>query len=190
MRTASEVRDWAAAARAHDAAVEANFARARAIMEASNASNPKASVTQWCNEKGHRAGQRQKLAEIHALPFGMLFVSRISWMVSDQLNLRPWAYRQRLIDLEPLCGSDDMLMKEVADLDQKAAGVLPGPLRPRWLVDVPPSFIHDDLMIVAPDVIRPALWVRCPDHPADAHALDRSRLVAQTRKAAAAKSRH
>lgn len=119
-------------------------------------------ISVWCSQQ-HGRGRSKKLAEAAFLDPEFLFVSRIDWLPSDQLNLRPW-------EREALLGSgwnhqldeDDALLSQWLDhLDEWGAGL---PARgARWLQKAPPRGIE---VVLVPGV-EPAYspWVRCPDHP-------------------------
>ena len=164
-----EFRVWANSARHHNDVVERSFVRARASV------GPiEPVITRRC-QLPHKRG-RPKLAQVFAGNFGVLFVSRIEWLPSDQLNLRPWQLREDLIDCADLPDSvADDRRRTLLQFDHVESD------GPRWLQHTAPFWVHDDLAIQAPSEIRPQLWVRCQDHPEAAAPLDGRRLLREAR---------
>lgn len=156
------------------------LAHPRAVQSTRDRIDPETTVvTVWCSEQ-HGRGRSRKLAEAAYLPPGFLVVSRIEWLASDQLNLRPWMR-------EALLGSawnlrhdtDDELLSHWLDhLDEWEQG-LPA-TGDRWLKDAPTHVIATVLTPGRPAVYSP--WVRCPDHPQEAHLLTIADLMEAIRR--------
>lgn len=135
----------------------------------------------WRCTLAHRRGQ-PKVAEAYRLdPHRVLVVSRIDWLPSDQLTLRPWE-REHLLGAgfteAVMERTDDPMLSDYLDrLDEWAAGL---PVTgPRWLRGMNPRTV---LTVVEADrepVITP--WVRCKQHPESPEPLRRADIIAAFR---------
>lgn len=140
-------------------------------------------VVVWRCDREHRGG-RPKVAEAWRLPDGrILVVTRIPWIASDQLTLRPWL-REHLLGagineptLAGILADDRLLSRWLDDLDEWAAGKPAS--GPRWLKGSPPTWVAT---VISPDA-DPAItpWVRCKDHPEHAEPLRRADIFAAFR---------
>lgn len=153
---------------AHGAEVEDAFTRI--------AGSPPARVANvWCQEN-HRGGSRRRLAQALHLGRGqVLFVSRIEWLPSDLLNLRPW---EREAYIGPRWNphfddDDDLLSRWLDQLDAWEQGV--PATGPRWLGGSPPHTIRVLISPGSDPVYTP--WVRCLDHPDNAEIVSLSTLL-------------
>ncbi len=116
----------------------------------------------------HKRGGWPKLAEISETAAGFLLISRIAWLPSDQLKLRPWL-REHLegagLDqvTYDLAMTDDVFLSDMLRRHDAWADALESTGH-RWLRSTPP---HEIVALVEPDRARQAigLWVRCKDHP-------------------------
>lgn len=166
----ARVRQMAHRRLAHPAEVQAAQARIRPET---------VKVTVWCSHD-HGKGRSRKLAEAAYLDPEFLVVSRIEWLPSDQLNLRPWE-RESLLGAgwNPHNDTDDDLLSRWLDhLDEWEQGQ---PARgERWLKDQPPHMISTILTPGREPAYSP--WVRCPDHPREeTHVLSIAELMTAVR---------
>jgi len=142
-------------------------------------------LTIRCNES-HKGGRRPKLAEAAIVEGHLLFTSKIDWMPSDELTLRPW-HRESLegyaldgVTLDAVMTDDDFLSAMIDQNDEWEAGVLPK--GDRWLQKAPSFTVLTAVPlseIGAPPAV--GLWVRCRDHAAEPERCNPLRLVESTR---------
>lgn len=135
----------------------------------------------WRCTQRHRRGQPKVAQAWRVDARSVLIASRIEWLPSDQLTLRPWE-REHLLgrgftDTAMERTDDRMLASYLDRLDEWAAGL---PVTgPRWLRGMNPRTV---LTVVEADrepVITP--WLRCKDHPDQAEALRRADIFAAFR---------
>jgi hypothetical protein len=156
-----------------DAAREAIRARRRAVAAAVELLDSQVGraatkrVVVRCDQP-HK-GSRPKLAEAVVVQHQLLFVSRINWMPSDQLTLRPWA-RDHLEGagmsdgaFELAMTDDRFLRRLLADNDAWQAGVKPS--GERWLVKADPHWIQAAVPLDPGAGTSLGLWTRCSRHP-------------------------
>jgi hypothetical protein len=127
---------------------------------------------------GGRASRRQLGEALPLVGGGALFRSRIRWMPSDDLNLRPWV-RDHLLGagLTPEVLTDATLVSGYLDhLDQWTAGVLPH--GERWLRKGPDSVIATVVLPGDPPDGVIGCWLRCDGHPDGARLLSTGEVLA------------
>lgn len=142
-------------------------------------------ITVRCDQT-HQRGRRPKLAEAAIVDGHLLFVSKIDWMPSDELTLRPWqrdSLEGPAMSDEVLATAmvDDEFLKDMIDRhDQWAAGI--PATGERWLQRVP-RFVLTTALPLSEINQPPAtgLWVRCPDHASEPENCDPLSLVEATR---------
>lgn len=172
MRDLRAVRAELAERRARAAMVDERFETAFARL---NDGDPINVVDIRCDK-----GDRTLLARVYVLPEGALFTSRIAWLPSDQLTLRPWERELQLAWPSLADPDDDALDDFLTRLDKQTAGL---PAKGgRWLVDGGGRVVGDVLTEPAgPSGWLPGLWTRCRRHPEAAESHDRTALLAATR---------
>ncbi len=116
------------------------------------------------------------LAKVYVHESRMLFSSRIRWLPSDQLNLRPWHRRELLADAGWM--AEDVLTDWIQRLDEHGRGL--SAEGGRWLTKTPDIYIRE-LLTSSGDAGRPELWIRCADHPHSAELHDRIQLIGKVR---------
>lgn len=170
--------------RRHRVSVVAAF-RDELHMKAQDGLNGGWATTVYRCDEPHVGNRRPKIAEVINSGTGLLFISKIPWMASDQLTLRPWM-REHLLGAGldetslQLCLSDDGYLADWLDhLDEWEAGQ---PRRgERWLVKAPPTFVVERVE-VGPPLGSLGLWLRCPRHPDAYEQLDPIQVIADTRR--------
>lgn len=127
----------------------------------------------WRCSEPHRGGAIPRLAEAYRVGDEILVITKIAWLPSDVLNLRPWGREHLLGAGAPnesgLADDDRPLSRWLDNLDLWGQGV--EPTGPRWLVRQDPTVI---LTLTTPER-EPVVtaWTRCKDHPAGMRAIDR-----------------
>jgi hypothetical protein len=133
-------------------------------------------------EKKHSGGKAPKMAEAHALPAGIFFISRIPWAPSDASTLRPWIEESYLSTLmaDPAHLADDQLLASALDnLDfWRTSG--PGDLS--WIA-TRVERVHQIIEVLnLPDRFgMRTLWMRCPLHLDDFEVINPDHVVQKLR---------
>lgn len=157
----------------------ARLAHAEVVAAAQRRLAPDTPCATFYCEEPHPGGRTRKLGEAALLGPEILFVSRIQWLPSDLLNLRPWE-REQLLGSgwnDGLDSNDRRLSDWLDRLDEWEKGVTP--TGPRALMGKGP---HGIAVVLTPGM-EPVLtpWVRCPDHPTRARVVTVSELMAAWR---------
>lgn len=173
MGRVNNAREWISAASRRRAEI--------AALQDSLRARPPARLAVWRCDETHSRSARRKLAEAAAIDGGVLFVSRINWLLSDHLTLRPWAREALLLSMADAPSSledDDRLEDYLRHLDDWGAGHVPQ--GESWLRGAPACLIIE---FYGPDELpgERAAWIRCPDHPEGATRLTRAELFRATR---------
>lgn len=140
-------------------------------------------VSLYCQHPHRGSGRGPKLAEAAIVDGHLMFVSRIDWLPSDELNLRPWTREylegQGLVDpaMNGLLADDEKLLAWSRANEEWSQGRESG--GDRWIARTGPTVICVAVRLGEQTPL--GLWVRCARHPESAEALDPVELVAATR---------
>jgi len=156
----------------------------REFLKRTQVHTPLAAVVARCDQP-HSGGRVPKLAEAIQVPeVGFLFVSRISWIPSDELTLRPWM-REHLegagMDSASFdrCLNDDVFLSDMLHRHDAWAG---GLVRTgeRWLAR---GEQHEIVALIEgdPDAQALGLWTRCKAHPKHAENIPAAQFFHATR---------
>lgn len=169
MRSTRELRDTRdlIAARQRLAA-EAERVQTQLLLEVDEGREVRRGI--WRCDQAHARRGAPKLAETYAVnERTVLVVTKIAWLPSDQLNLRPWA-REHLLGAGSSSMDDDRTLSRWLDqLDAWEAG-RPSD-GPRWLQRQDPTVIVTLIGVNAEPTIT--AWCRCKDHPEAVESIDR-----------------
>ena len=138
----------------------------------------------WRCDLPHSGGS-PKLAEAILVGRRALFASRIAWLPSDMLTLRPWQ-RDRLLGAtrdasgSGISADDAVLQRFVDDLNDWMVGR--EPTGERWLVRAPAFEVFTVLMPDDEGVGPIGTWVRCKNHPQDQQQISKEHVFGALRR--------
>lgn len=134
-----------------------------------------------CAEQHARKGNPKLGQAVRVSNGGTLFLSRIPWLPSDELTLRPWErdfYTGEGV-LPEWLGDEALLTDWLRSVDQWSSGS--PSLSERWMRKRKAWAIRTVVMPSDPPSGVVGCWLRCPEHPASPRLLTTSEVFAATR---------